>query len=585
MPGNKISRFKAQFGYVDNDLFSVRYEKVRGALIEVKKAWEYLKASGPPGLGDSFKTRFGELLNAIKNAKVLFESNSDSNSVRKEAYETLEDVKNKSRALAEEISLVAKKTPTKITHDDGTTADVFPPDIPGFINMTLEEREKVVKQVGEKIVSGKKKVNEIISGQSLGDPAPAPDRKAVSDIMWFLKTTAESKTGEPYERGALTLPDPDNRLRKFFDRVGEVYTRDSSHLGDQQKKPGGQARGIDFYEGVDKGAIKDIDNFLPSGMCSVLLQQVETPTKESRLYVKMETESARWNPFHAILGKQSDAPESRPFHMVDIKNSMVHLVNLIKSLVGVSQGDDPTLRGFREKVPGSVTKAWKVVVASAKGEAKGKLKSAKSISQMCEAILAVYGLDIDDNDDFWKKFETAASHWQETVMKGLPTQTVQDIEELYDRFGGEIVLGTNDLTTPPVAPTAPNNFSFYRQGNDGLCAYYSLCHFQNEDIGKEDFLRKAAAFYKGVLKISDEDALKFVQDGNDPWVLIVFGLKKVTLTDKDLYILADVGLGHFTTVRKVNGSWWSYDSTKSAPVFIGDEDTLRGVAEGKLVYG
>ena len=83
---------------------------------------------------------------------------------------------------------------------------------------------------------------------------------------------------------------------------------------------------------------------------------------------------------------------------------MVHLVNLIKSLVGVSQGDDPTLRGFREKVPGSVTKAWKVVVASAKGEAKGKLKSAKSISQMCEAILAVYGLDIDDNDDFWKKF-------------------------------------------------------------------------------------------------------------------------------------------------------------------------------------
>ena len=217
MFGLEISRFKAQFGYVDNDLFSVRYEKVRGALIEVKKAWEYLKASGPPGLGDSFKTRFGELLNAIKNAKVLFESNSDSNSVRKEAYETLDDVKKKSRALAEEISLVAKKTPTKITHDDGTTADVFPPDIPGFIDMTPEEREKVVKQVGEKIVSGKKKVNEIISGQDLEDLHP--DRKAVSDIMWFLKTTAESKTGEPYERGALTLPDPGNGLRKFFDRV------------------------------------------------------------------------------------------------------------------------------------------------------------------------------------------------------------------------------------------------------------------------------------------------------------------------------------------------------------------------------
>ena len=316
-------------------------------------------------------------------------------------------------------------------------------------------------------------------------------------------------------------------------------------------------------------------------MRTVLLQQVDTPKGESRLYVKMETESARWNPVHR---KQSNAPQSRPLQEGDRTNAILHLGNLLKSMAGISQGDDPTLRGFREKVPGSVTKAWKVVVASAKGEAKGKLKSAKYISQMSEAILAVYALDIDD-DDFWENFEVAAAAWQETVMEELPKKTVQDIEELFDRFGGEIVLGTNDLTTPPVAPTAPNNFNFYRQGNDGLCAYYSLCHFQNTDIGKDDFLRKAAAFYKGVLKISDEDALKFVQDGNDPWVLIVFGLKKVTLTDKDLYILADVGRRHFTTVRKVNGSWWSYDSLKSAPVFIGDEETLRGVARGKLVYG
>lgn len=583
MVGNEISRFKAKFGYVDNDLFSVRYEKVRGALIEVRKAWEYLKASGPPGLGDSFSSRLLELGNAMANAKKSVDNNSGSNSVRKEAYETLEEVKEKSRALAKEISLVAKKTPTKISLDDGTTADVFPTDVPGFINMKPEDREKVAKQVGEKISSGKKKVNEIISGQYSGDPPP--DRKAVSDIMWFLKTTAESKTGEPYERGALTLPDPGNGLRKFFDRVGEVYTRDSSHLKDQQKKSGGQARGIDFYDGIShEGAITDIDNLLPSGMRTVLLQQVDTPKGESRLYVKMETESARWNPLHK---KQSDAPESRPLQPGDKKNAILHLGNLIKSMAGVSQGDDQTLRGFREKVPGSVTKAWKVVLESAKDSAaaKSKLKSAKYISQMSEAILAVYALDIDD-DDFWKNFETAASAWQETVMKELPTQTVQDIEELFDRFGGEIVLGTDDLTTPPVAPTAPNSFSFYRQGNDGLCAYYSLCHFQNKDIGKDDFLQKAAAYYKRVLNSSDEDALKLAQDGNDPSLLIeVFGLKRVALTAKDVHILADVGRGHFTTVRKVNGSWWSYDSLKSAPVFIGDEDALAGVAKGKLVYG
>jgi hypothetical protein len=88
------------------------------------------------------------------------------------------------------------------------------------------------------------------------------------------------------------------------------------------------------------------------------------------------------------------------------------------------------------------------------------------------------------------------------------------------------------------------------------------------------------------LKISDEDALEFAQRGNDPQLLIeVFGLESVALATKDLHILAHVGRGHFTTVRKVNGSWWSYDSLKFAPVFIGDEDTLRGVAGGSLVYG
>lgn len=586
MPDLKVDRFKAKFGYISNDLFNVRYEKVKAALSEANHAWEHLREVAPSGVAGPLEKPLLDLAREMSSAKDSVDRDSGSNSVRKQAYKDLESVKAESRKLAKEITLVAKKIPTKCTLEDGTETAIYPTDIPGFFKMTEEERGEVIVELGKKISRGKEKVNEILSGEYSG--FPPPDREITADIMWFLKSTAEAKCGEAYERGALTLPDPGNRLRKFFDRVGEVYTRDSSHLAKQQEKDGGQARGIDFYDGVgEDGSISDLKKLLPSGMRTVLLQQVKNPSDEPMLYVKMETESARWNPFHK---KQDGAPDNRPLQPGDRKNAILHLGNLIKSKLGLSQGDDESLRGFREKVSSNIKNAWKAVIEAAKSNAEAKkiLKKAKFINEMSEAILKVFGLDsLEDDADVFKNFEIAASDWHEVVMKEMPKDTAKDIEDLFSRFGGEVVLNSSDLEEQPVTPSIPSGFKFFKQGSDGLCAYYALCHHGNTDIGKQNFLDKGKEYYLGLdMGVSEETALEMSNDGNDPTLLTgKFGFSKVAITSKDVHILADVGAGHFIAVRKVDDVWWKYDSLNSGPSFIGDDNAVTGFAKGKLVYG
>jgi len=273
-------------------------------------------------------------------------------------------------------------------------------------------------------------------------------REAVADVLWFLKTTAEAKAGQPYERGALTLPDPDGKLASFFDRCEKVYTRDSSHLKSNQAEEGGQARGIDFYDGVHEGRIGDPSMLLPAGMRTVLAQALEIDGKK-RLYVKMETESARWNPFHS---KQDGAPASRPLEAGDRKNAMLHLLNLVKSKIGMSQGDDHSLANFREKVPGGVKSAYASLQSAAARSSKAKafLKGAKEVNEMVVALDQVYGLE---EGEIPLAFPDAAEAFFQTLLRALPKNTSQEIEDLYNGVGGEIVLNDRDL--PPRPASAP----------------------------------------------------------------------------------------------------------------------------------
>jgi hypothetical protein len=173
--------------------------------------------------------------------------------------------------------------------------------IPGVDDMDEEERRLLLAKVGQKIERGKALADKVLDSSVDLDELPDPTTKEVADILWYLKTLAEQKVGEPYEKGALTIPDPGNRLRKYLDRCGAVYTRGSSHMTELREEDptgGKEPRGMDFYKG---NTSDNIDELLPFGMNTALMQSFEMGG-EDRLYLKMETEGSRTPPVQAFIG-------------------------------------------------------------------------------------------------------------------------------------------------------------------------------------------------------------------------------------------------------------------------------------------
>jgi hypothetical protein len=161
----------------------------------------------------------------------------------------------------------------------------------------------------------------------------------------------------------------------------------------------------------------------------------------------METESARWNPFRDK--KQDTAPEDRPLEPGDRKNAILHLGNLIKAKLGLSQGDDDSLKNFREKVPDSVKKAYAAVEKAAKGNkpAQRALKKAKYVNEMLESIDAVYELTDDEGEPLpaSEAFDAAAEAFCETLLEALPKKSRDELEDYFSQLGGEVVLTKDDL--------------------------------------------------------------------------------------------------------------------------------------------
>jgi hypothetical protein len=125
-----------------------------------------------------------------------------------------------------------------------------------------------------------------------------------------------------------------------------------------------------------------------------------------------------------------------------------------------------------------------------------------------------------------------------------------------------------------------------KQGNDGLCAFYALYHLSNGGLDKQAFIKRASAYYQAQIPgMSDSDVQNLVKDGNDPAVLTAFGLTETALGSKNAYVVADIGKGHFWTVRKVDDVWWLYDGLKGKPMLIGatDKDISTHIS-GKKVF-
>ncbi len=438
--GEKWDRFKKAFGYVSEDLYEVRREKSRSALADLEKSLAYLIKQKAPGL-DALEKQCTQLQQAMSQADAAKKKGGKDNI--KKAYEALEIVKTKSRELAKQALTMEKKTPSKVKLEDGSEASVFPADIPGFHDMDDKQKSEIVAKVTGKISEGKK-VLELLKEDPTALDGMGTSREAISNVLWYLKAKAEEKLGEPYERGAMTLPDPGNKLREMFDRSDKVYGRDSSHLKKHQEKQGGQARGIDFYDGMEEDGSLNTDQLLPAGMRTVLLQSVKLDTGEERLYVKMETESARWNPFFT---KRGDTPEPRALEPGDRKNAILHLGNLIKAKLHLSQGEDKSLKATREKVPDNLKKSYEKLLKAAKKGSPAAHKVLKSgsykdhIHQMVQNVNEVYALF--DEEEIVVDDATLGEMCEVVTEIGDTLQ--ESIGDQLSRIGGEVVLGKDDV--------------------------------------------------------------------------------------------------------------------------------------------
>jgi hypothetical protein len=321
--------------------------------------------------------------------------------------------------------------------------------LPGVEHLSPRERLELVERVNTKIVRGRDLMGRLLTGDFA---RVQPTRENIADVMWYLRVKSEEKSGEAWERGAMTIPDPDKKIRAWLDGNEQIYARGSSHMRDQQEKSGNVGRGIDFYEGVDEetGVAKDDSLLLPYGMRTLLMQSMETAGGDSRLYLKMETESARlggslpsWLPFVEKIGgvrslnRGESVPQSRPQRGEDVGRGPRHAANLFKSAEEKGGHD---LSSKKEKVPKQLLEAYEEIRAAAELAGKpGKTSLAvldhgkwkKSVHQIFENLKALIVLD-----------DVPDAVYQAAVPLSNALAELSDIES---RVGEEVVLNPRDL--------------------------------------------------------------------------------------------------------------------------------------------
>jgi hypothetical protein len=437
-----IDEFKGYFNVAKRkavEKFNRRESKVDEALAEMMAAAKKVESMG--GNAKRFHLVHKKLTAKVAEAEKIGQTDP------KAGYEMLKQVKKTARQQAENAQRelhdqqFAPETVTKVKGVDHPV-QLHPQSMPGVDKISKEKRAKVVAKVAEKMAHGKELLDTIASlDDDELDDMKEPDRKDVADLMWYIKAMAEEKAGEAFAKGSMSIPDPDNKLRKYLDKCSAVYGRDSSHLKEAQTDKLGQARGIDFYE----GDLENLDLMLPYGMNTLLSQTVRSKDGKDMLYLKMETESARVNP---TFKKQDDTPDARDWKAEDIGRAVKHLINLLKA------HEDGSLASFREQIPDGVGKAYANVIAAAK---KNGSKEAASLLQ--EGYKAAKKKKYGDtvrinaiiaNFEAVKKLALAGKVDDETMGAIFECETeivsAFGTENVTERLGGEVLLNGDDLS-------------------------------------------------------------------------------------------------------------------------------------------
>jgi len=161
--------------------------------------------------------------------------------------------------------------------------EMLPPIIPSSVT-----REELTQIIQEKINRGCELVRKLLS---ISEPLPEKaELRDVTDLMWYLHTAAEYKSGSHWKEGAISFEDPQGRIREFLDRCkGHAYQRLSTHVEGFQSAPDGRPRGIDCY------GHESPDGLLPYGRQTLLYQKMGTEGSaktpgmpRNMLFLKME---------------------------------------------------------------------------------------------------------------------------------------------------------------------------------------------------------------------------------------------------------------------------------------------------------
>ena len=239
-----------------------------------------------------------------------------------------------------------------------------------------------------------------------------------------------------------------------------MYYRQSSHLREQAEDKFSNTdgtktpRGFDFYE----GSADDTRKLLPYGMNAVLLQSVET-TGGAQLYIKMETESARLSPEAKVKGDEM-AEKRRDWKGADVGRTVKHGANLF-----FPEKDKTGLSAFRENTPVEDVKAYDDLLKQLEGmdmlastileqgyEAPPKHGAAMKVlkGQEEKTEKAVDAGNRMRIFQMLKNMDACLGHplVGQLVKDQLIVERAKLVQKYPDapaRFGGEIVLGDDDL--------------------------------------------------------------------------------------------------------------------------------------------
>ena len=365
--------------------------------------------------------------------------------------------------LLKVVEAVRKKAKSKPIKQDvgGREVSVYLTDIPGFAEMSSDERQKAVTLAAQKTARGLQVYEQISDGSiDLDNPDRMTQPRDAEALIWALKSKAQEKLGGPYQKGAMTVPNGE-KLRKYLDKCPEVYSRLSSHLREQQGRnvkggikvgstEGQTPRGMDFYnpDGDDN------PGSLPSGMNALLYQQVILPNGEVALYVKMETEGSYGHPGDN-RALDPTVPPDRAKHPNDSVRARKHLKNL---LIKEKESEDSDLPGLREQTPKEIVAAVKAVVKAVEGKkSRAYLKSSYGTEPkwlLCKTAVPRIALFLDgvqdcrghDGEPGWELGD-AAEDLLDRLTLVIHAKFPADLLEGDRRMGQEIVLTERDMTT------------------------------------------------------------------------------------------------------------------------------------------